>query len=331
MRSPSSPYHRPVALILVLLALAAASVQVAAADTLTRSFDVRPGGRLVIDTDLGAIEVRSGSGDRVAIEVTREVRRGRAEDALEDFAVEFDQRGDEVRVEGRYRKGARRLFDWGSRLRVRFAVTVPRRFDLDLDTAGGSISVEDLEGEVRAQTSGGSLSFGDIRGPVWGRTSGGSIALAGSLGKADVETSGGSIRIGEVDGPVRAHTSGGSIRIDRARGSVDAHTSGGGIEVEEVLGAIQAHTSGGSITARISEQPRQACSLETSGGSITVYLAPGVGVDVDARASGRVTADMPVEARSQSRTALSGTVHGGGPRLLLRTSGGSIYLREGGR
>ena len=49
---------------------------------------------------------------------------------------------------------------------ARFVISVPHRFNVDLETRGGSINVDDLEGNVTANTSGGSLLFGRIAGDV---------------------------------------------------------------------------------------------------------------------------------------------------------------------
>ncbi len=304
---------------LVGLALLILTATGAAAGVQERAFDVADGGLLKVDTDLGSIEVQaSGSGQ---VDVVVETSGAHAD----ELKVEFSQSGDEVRVRGDYRRSG--AMSWGRSPRVKFRITVPERYNVDLRTSGGSISVSDLEGEVRTKTSGGSLSFGDIRGPVWGRTSGGSISLQSSVGDAEVETSGGSIRIGDVDGEVTAHTSGGSISIDRARGRVDADTSGGTIRVDEVMGTINASTSGGSVTAYISEQPEGDCRLTTSGGSVTVYLSDGIGVDLDAR-GGRVASDFPVSGGSKTKTSLTGTIGGGGPELYLRSSGGGVQVER---
>ncbi len=295
------------------------------ADTIHRSFDVAPGGTLEIDTDRGAIEVRTSRSDRVEIEVVRE---GNDAQKLE---LDFSQRGQTIVVEGDYPETKNwSFFNWFSSQKILFRVTVPERFDVDLQTSGGSIEVDDLEGSVRAATSGGSLSFGNIDGPVWGRTSGGSISLRGGGGDADIRTSGGSITVGDVDGTVHAETSGGSIHIDRARGSVHAETSGGGIEVNEVMGQITASTSGGSVHAAITTQPTGDCRLTTSGGGVYVDIAPGIGLDVDAKSSGgRVTSEVEVDDASRSRTSLRGTIGGGGPSLYLRTSGGGVRIDRG--
>lgn len=295
----------------------------AGAETYRRSFDVGDGGRLNVDTDVGSIEVRAAGSGRVEIEV--EASGSRAD----ELELDFSQNGDDVTVRADFPR-QRGWFNWGSSgIRVEFVITVPERYDVDLETSGGSISVSDLAGEVLAETSGGSLDFGRIRGPVRAHTSGGSIRLEGSEGDAEVDTSGGSIKIGDVEGRVKANTSGGSIEIDRARGRVDADTSGGSIRVDEVMGAIRASTSGGRVTAYISEQPADDCRLTTSGGDVVVYLADGIGVELDAEASGgRVQSDFEVAGGRRTKTALAGAIHGGGPELHLRSSGGGVRVER---
>jgi hypothetical protein len=306
-----------------------------AEDSIEKSFQVRPGGQLILDTDLGSIEINTRNTNTLKVEVIREIRSAssrRAKEILEDFDISFRQDGNTVYVTGEYkRSGLRRLLgNIGKYVRFHFDVSLPQEFNVDLKTSGGKISVDDLKGEVRSKTSGGSLSFDRIEGPVWGRTSGGSIKLLSCEGTADIKTSGGSITIGEVTGDVVASTSGGSIKVGEVTGDVDVHTSGGGISVKEVRGAVKAKSSGGSVSAYISTQPRSDCSLSTSGGSVTVYLADGIGVNVNARTSGgRVYTDFPVTIKGEiSKRSLNAKINDGGPELYLYTSGGSIYIKE---
>lgn len=276
------------------------------ADVVERTFDVAPGGKLILDTDIGSVQVRSASGDQVRVRVEREVRGG----SDSDFELRFDQRGDDVLVEGD-KPGSG--WNWGwNRYKVRFDITVPEEYDLDIETSGGSIKIADLIGDVDCHTSGGSIRVEDIDGEV------------------DCRTSGGSIHVGEVEGSVLAKTSGGSITIDRSGGSVVAKTSGGSVTVNEVMGSIDASSSGGSVKARLTRQPLADCRLTTSGGRVEVELAGPIAVDLDAKTSGgRVHLEMPVTiSGSVSKTAVRGTVNGGGPELYLRTSGGSIYVKE---
>lgn len=304
-------------------------------DNIKKSFHVKVGGQLILETDLGSIEIQTWDDNALEVEVIRKVKTSssrKAERILKDFEIDFRQEGNVVYIDGDYERSPWQRF-WdniGRRLRVHFSISVPQNFNVDLKTKGGSISIDDLEGKVRSRTSGGSLRFNHIQGPVWGRTSGGSIKLLSCIGTADVKTSGGSISIGEVEGDLIAHTSGGSIKISRAKGKVDAHTSGGRIQVDEVMGAIKARTSGGSVKAYISSQPESDCQLTTSGGTVTVYMTEDIKVNVNARASGgRVYTEFPVTIQGEiSKRSLKAKINGGGPELYLRTSGGSVYIKK---
>lgn len=324
------------ALFAVIALVGAAPAFSSIEDNIKKSFQVEPGGNLVLETDIGAIKVWSGESNAVEVEVVRKVRTTssrRQKRVLKDFEINFRQEGNTVYIEADYdRDDFLRFWDFffSRRLQVEFLISVPKKFNVDLKTSGGSIAVDDLEGEVRSRTSGGSLNFKNIQGPLLGKTSGGSIKLLSCIGNAEVRTSGGSITIGEVDGDIIAHTSGGRVEIGRAKGRVDAHTSGGSIQVKEVMGAIKASSSGGSVEATISGQPSSDCRLTTSGGSVTVFMAEDIQVDVNARTSGgRVHTEFPVTIQGEiSRSSLYAKINGGGPELYLHTSGGSIYIRK---
>jgi hypothetical protein len=303
--------------ILIVFLLITAAASAAIEETISKSYTVRPGGKLTVDTNTGSIKVEGKRGDAVEIEIIQNIRttsKRSAEDILDDFQVRFDQDGNDIYVKAEYkRNGFRSFFDrLANRLQARFLITVPLEYDVDLHTSGGSISVLDLEGEILSRTSGGSLTFENITGNVSGKTSGGSI------------------RIGEIRGEVNAQTSGGSIRIQQAEGNIDVHTSGGSITIDEAMGAVKASTSGGSVRAYLSHQPEADCRLTTSGGTITIYLNNDIGLDVDAQTSGgRIHTDFPVKLYGTiSPRSLDAQVNGGGPELYLRSSGGSIYLKK---
>lgn len=295
-----------------ILTASAASADIR--ETIERSFTVAPGGWLHLETDKGAIEVRTSPEPKVDVRVdlradTASERKAR--DILATFRVDIAQLENEIRIEARFDPDQSGFWDRDrKRLKVRFVIRVPQQYNLSLGTSGGSITVADIEGDVSSRTSGGSLRFGNITGSL------------------EAKTSGGSIRLGACTGPANVKTSGGSIRIATATGPVSAETSGGSIQVEEVMGAIDARTSGGSIEAFISKQPDASCSLRTSGGSIDIYLAQDVGLDVDAKTSGgSVRTDFPVTVIGElKRSALNGQINAGGPTMYLRTSGGNIRL-----
>jgi hypothetical protein len=299
-------------------------------EEIEKSFSVSPGGWLKLESDLGSIDVETHNENTVKVKVIKKVRDFwglRGKKVLDEFEVRFEQKGDDVYVYGE-------LEDWksdrGSHLNIRYIITVPAKYNLDLHTAGGSISIDDLAGEVLAKTSGGSLDFGNIRGAVTAKTSGGSISTESCIGNSEFKTSGGSISLGDAEGDIEAHTSGGSVTIESVKGDINTTTSGGSIDVHEVMGNINAQTSGGFVKCRITKQPTDNCSLKTSGGSLTIYMKKGTAVDLDAKTSGgRVTSDHAIMIRGEiDKSSLKGKVNGGGPELYLRTSGGGIRLLE---
>ncbi|OQX95011.1 hypothetical protein B6I21_07635 [candidate division KSB1 bacterium 4572_119] len=301
-------------------------------DTIKKSFRVKPGQLFYLKSDMGSVDVGSWDKREVRLVVIKKARvssKREAMRAFDDLEIRFDQNRQGVNVIAEY-TGEKRWFSGRRKLRVRFEVMVPREFDLDINTAGGSISVEDLAGKIMLHTSGGSISVGKIDGPVNAKTSGGSIKVRGSNGDIDVHTSGGSISIGETTGSIDAETSGGSITLDRVDGDTRVHTSGGGLKLNNLSGNVQGSTSGGSIYAELTKNIDSDCYLKTSGGGITVYLPRNISVEIDAHTSGgSVTTDFPITIKGKvKRNLLYGKINNGGPLLKLRTSGGGIRIKE---
>ena len=322
-------------------------------EKIEKTFSVEAGGNLTIVSEFGAIEIRTAEQDQVEVIITKESKHKLvkvSQEVLADFELAFEHEGSDVRIQGAFRHGREHWRKHLNRLKIHFLITVPQRYNVDLDTSSGGISVADLAGNVRAKTSGGSLRLGKITGTVWGHTSGGNIELTSCGSPVDLKTSGGNVEVVDVAGDVKAQTSGGNLRFGAIEGSIwgktsggsikvascsggaDVHTSGGNIILQNVGGSVNARTSGGSIHAAMTKQPQNECSLRTSGGGITLTLTPDIAVDVEAKTSGgHVSTDFVVASVVQGKVPknrLEGSINGGGPLLKLRTSGGNIRLQK---
>ena len=340
-----------------------------AEDLVAKSFPVSSGGRLVLNADRGNVQIRVSDAPSVDVQVRRtldKVAAARAREIFEKHEVTFSQGDGEVRVTGTSKSKVGFSFNTDeSRLQVSYVVTVPKKFNLDLRTAGGSISVEALEGQVASRTSAGNLNLGSINGGVTAETAGGSIEIvsgrgitaktsAGNIrvreavGDAALETHGGSITIDQAGGGVKARTSAGNIGIGVVAGNVSASTSGGSIEIKKAGGTVKADTSagnitlgdaaqvitaqthGGSITAHVTGPLTQASELRTSAGNITLWLPETAALDLDAKTSAgsvRSAFDLQPDKKTMKDT-LRGKLNGGGPSLVLHTAGGSIELKK---
>jgi len=322
-------------LLVAALACTAFLYAVDPGDHVRKSAPTSSATRLVLNADAGSVRVSPGTSNKVEVDVSF---RGDSPSQAEynrmrsDFTLDIAQQGSDIRVTGAFHKGwvpmlamwsalfgghqichDGRCLEYGSWLReVEYRVTVPEKFNADIDTWSGPIAVSDLRGEVNAHTSGGP------------------ITLVGGTGNAIVHTSGGPIRIKKAVGNVDASTSGGPISIEGNLGRVRARSSGGPILIRDATGPIDAFTSGGPVTASLVGQPTEECRLSTSGGGIDVTLARNIHVDLDASTSGgRVWTDFAVPADDERHSRqLRAPLNGGGPLLYLHTSGGGITVRH---
>lgn len=301
MQRPLQMIRMGQAVIAALIALAMLQPVTAAAQSVSESLDVEPGQRLLLRSVTGRVEIMGHAKSSVIVDVDM---AGLDDD---EFTVAISNDAAGVFIKGEYTK--RRYRRWGHR-NVLFTIRVPEEFDIDVNTSGGSIVIENITGKIDADTSGGSLRFEHITGNI------------------NAHTSGGSVSADNIEGDLDMRTSGGGFRIRNVVGDVDLRTSGGSIRVEEVSGSVRASTSGGGITARFSQPFNKASVMETSGGSVTVYLVAGSAVDVDAHSSGgRVRSDFAIDGRVR-KNRVFGTINGGGPRLSLESSGGGVRIRK---
>ena len=282
-----------------------------------KTFTVQPGGTLHVETQGGDIRVLPSEG--TVVKITAKERIGASTDAeadalLKKLSLTFEQIGGEVSARAKYEERPMG-FHFGSwpPVTVSFTVTVPASFATDLNTSGGSITVGDLTGKVRARTSGGDIKLGKMANDIDARTSGGSVSLDEGNGRVNLSTSGGDIMAGRLTGPSELSTSGGSIKI------------------ESVEGGLHASTSGGEVRAGFTGPLKEECVLGTSGGSVKITVDKNAAFRLDAATSGgQVDATgltLTIERPSSNGSQLAGAVNGGGPLLKLRTSGGDIVVR----
>jgi hypothetical protein len=305
----------------------------AAEEQTNRTFNVQPGGTVVVDVDFGSIDVTTQALNQVDVEVWRKVtRKSEAEETkfLRDNPIQFIQDGNTVTI--RCRSKSKNLWNGWSKNRNegKYTVRVPAQFGARLGTAGGGISVSDLAGEVKADTSGGGLRFARVHGPLKGGTSGGGIRVTECEGDIRIDTSGGGIDVTGGGGLLKADTSGGGITVRTFRGPATVRTSGGGLTLESVGGKVKGSTSGGPINAVLESPLPGDVNLSTSGGGVTVQTQGNAAFNLDAETSGgSVTCDLPVAVQGKiERGRLKGPVNGGGPVVSLRSSGGGIHVKK---
>ena len=314
-------------LSLVFLAVNCATALATSEDIVQRHLSAGPGGKLLVDVDFGTVEITTGTDNQVVVDARRLVDVSDQEQEKEFLAaapITISQEGSTITVRSR----SNREWHWNRphiQMDAHYAVQVPRNFNADLRTRGGSIAVTELSGELRADTSGGLLNFKRVRGPVDAHTSGGDVKLADCDGAMKVRTNGGHIDSLGGSGSLHAQTSGGSVSIRSFAGQVDTSSNGGRMDLRDIGGPLNARTAGGAIDATMTNITD--VSLETNAGAIKLAIPPSGGFRIDAKAStGYVTTDLPMAIEHKHQDMLVGDLNGGGKSLYLRTSAGSISI-----
>lgn len=280
--------------------------------------------QLEVSTGSGSITVRSGGEGTVEVEAeirapsswADEVRRLEA-----DPPIERD--GNLIRIGLTDDRELRR------HLKISYEIVVPVETSLVSSTGSGSQSIDDLAGPLEVATGSGSLDIGRIGADVDARTGSGSITVDGVGGELAIKSGSGSIRAENVTGAISARSGSGSVHLEQTgSGDVEVQSGSGRVEVAGVRGGLSVRTGSGSIDAQ--GEMAGAWYLHASSGTITVELPEDASFELDAEtSSGSIDSRHPVTVSgiSTREKRLRGSVRGGGPRLSLHTSSGSIRIR----
>ena len=144
------------------------------------------------------------------------------------------------------------------------------------------------------------------------RSADGNVTTKGLEGEFDFTTGDGRLELEDMDGSLRAHTSDGSVRVSGRFDALELRTSDGRAEVE----------------ARPGSQLQSPWEVSSSDGSVNLKVPADLAADVELHTSdGRISTDIPIVVEgSFSSHDLHGKMNGGGNRLTVHTSDGSITL-----
>lgn len=292
---------RMLALTLAVLMLA---VPFSSRADIEKTFKVESGKTLSVDLETGgSISILGWDREEVLVEVDFHRNEG-------DYDVEIEET----------RQGIRVTSDMaGSRGHGRapdFEIKVPRRFNLELQTLGGSIDIDSVEGEIEGVTMGGELNLSNLRGEVALKTMGGDITCRDSELDGYVTTMGGEVLMENLVGNVKGSSMGGAViyknvtsRNGKSTGGVvDISTMGGSIKVSVAPEGAKVHTMGGDIRIKSAKEFVRA---KTMGGDIEIDEVDGwvrattMGGDIDVIMVG----NPDKGERHVTLTSMAGDIH----------------------
>jgi DUF4097 and DUF4098 domain-containing protein YvlB len=253
--------------------------------TIEKEISAVAGQKLSLDLDTGGdIKISGWQSSLVSIKAYLGGRDWR------DCTVDIDQASDGVKVTSNHPLGRSNYST-----DFRFEIQVPQRFDVQIKSAGGGITITNLDGEVTGSTGGGSLNITEARGKLNLKTGGGNITVTRSELDGRVSTGGGRILIQDVKGDFNGYSgggnvelrnvtrrsgestgdevhisnAGGAITVDDAPAGADVRTGGGNIHVKSARGFVKASTGGGNIEVDAVDGSVRAT---TGAGRISVHI-----------------------------------------------------------
>jgi DUF4097 and DUF4098 domain-containing protein YvlB len=214
--------------------------------------------------------------------------------------------------------------NWKDRYTVSLQINAPRQSACTLKTSDGDIMLKNFQGGQYCKTSDGNITIDNLTGDLVAQTSDGNINIANIQGTSELVTSDGQINAEHIQGNLTGKTSDGDIFFNDLRGENFAKTSDGNISFEAMKGSLNAQTSDGDIRGTIT-QLSNSLYLKTSDGNISVTIPKSLGLDLLLKGERIDTKleDFSGDAREHS---IEGKIRGGGVRVELTTSDGTISL-----
>lgn len=262
-----------------------------------RTLEARSGGSLRVDVWDADVDVEGVDREGAYVEVVAHARpedEGWAKEVFEriDFQVSFSD--NVVRVEASKPRISQQEYRDRGGVGFTVRIEVPRRFDVDVDTGDGDVTVDRTEGDAHVHTGDGDVRLTHLKAErISADTDDGDIDIRSSeASSGEFETGDGDVRVESIGGPVSITTGDGNIELELAR-SVEA-------------------------------------TLHSGDGDITIDIPTGSGLDIDFRGEEVVLSrEGSFEGRKTEESA-RGSLNGGGPRLRATSGDGTVRLRARG-
>jgi DUF4097 and DUF4098 domain-containing protein YvlB len=255
---------------------------------------------LRVSNKAGPVEVHAYQGQKTEIEVTAQGDAG--VEAVANTKIDHvgTDGGHRVLVEVPARSGL--LRPWPKRgTSVRVSVQVPEGAAVQVETAGGEVSVEGRLGQTGVQTASGDVSIERIDADLRVRTASGDVKVAAVSGEVSIHTASGDVRGGTIEGAGEIKTASGDVRVEAAGGGLLVQTASGDVSTGHLAAGCRVKTASGDL--RVGCLSGGRAELETVTGDIKVAVARGALVAVDAvTVSGSLSSEIDLEAEAPDRS-----------------------------
>ncbi|HEY6951529.1 MAG TPA: hypothetical protein VI758_03925 [Bacteroidota bacterium] len=210
-------------------------------------------------------------------------------------------------------------------------------------TGGGNVTIKMLTGEGEASSGGGSMRFENVGKSLKLDTGGGSVAVGDVGAGADIRTGGGSVKVGKVLQSLRLTTGGGSVEVKGASGDLTVRTGGGSVSMEDCSGTLALKTGGGDVSVELTPSGKGGSTVYSGGGDVKFWIPEDAKASIQAtlkikhewgnpwkryKINSDFKSDKYEKDEDGELITAAYTLNGGGDKIELETTNGSIDIRK---
>lgn len=326
----------------------------------------KPNPRIVVNIPRGDVTVHPEEGTSIRVVVNKSIRatdEAEGQELTKDYGAVMEETGGVFEIRPKQGAALKR------RVRLDLELHVPRQSQIDIRTERGGVIVNGLTGSVITNTRGGNVEVRDVTGTVDAEMRGGDIRVTNTTGDVKVSGRGSDIEISDVTGSasVTGEYSGstriknvakearfnsrrtdvilgalkGSLELGGSRmevfdvGSVSINTSSYDVTIENPSGRVSVDNKNGDVEVRYAQPPKEEVNINSEKGGVEVMLPVKSEFTIDAASrDGRAESDITQGLRvseTDREARIEGQVGTRGPIIKIRTTHGTIKLREGSR
>jgi Putative adhesin/Domain of unknown function (DUF5668) len=323
--------------------------------------------RIAIHNGRGSISVRPSDESQIRVSGKKYAKawnESDAQQAAERVGVEIVKNGDgyEIHPSGVSTGDSRIGLDLDVMVPKKASVTIRNeKGNITVADMAKAINVTNGVGDIEIHNTGGDVDIETRKSDVKVSDTKGSVKISGHGGEIDVSGATGGLTIdGEFAGPIRADKIGKGVRFvsqrtDLTLSQLSGHleASPGHLEIYDAPGSLNLRTQDditlenpggkvkidnrrGNVEVRFSGPPKQDIEIDNASAGITLSLPESSSFEIVADChSGDIDSEFQADSLKLTSGSKSGDSHlegkygsGRGPRIILKTSYGSISIRK---
>ncbi|MFC1555868.1 DUF4097 family beta strand repeat-containing protein [candidate division KSB1 bacterium] len=302
-------------------------------DKEVKSFDMKPGGQLIVESNDGFIRVKSWNEDRVEVTMLKRAwakDKRDAERLLEIIEIDIDHRGNKLYIRdvtdnNRDRNvGLLDLIrgDWDEGTTVDFEIMVPEEMNLDFTADDGDMRIANVRGEFSFNLDDGDLTIEDCR----------SDRIEAELDDGDIEIDNMEPLSGAGTGLIFIAVDDGNVFLRRTKiNAVDIEGEDGEIVFRDVeLKDLDVNLDDGDFEADMNIRESGKVRINLDDGDVDIDLPEELSAYFNLYAyDGRIRTNFPVEIeRDDNRSWVRERIGNGDTNIRIEVDNGYIVINH---